>query len=329
MPPMKSVRSAVLRTRVGVPLALLAAVTLTACHRFSGPRTAFDGQAAYAMVKTQVAFGPRVPGTPGWRKTGAWIMARLEALGDSVTQQRWRHVTPSGDTIPMHNIIAHIAPANPRRVLYIAHWDTRPTADNDPVLGNQNKPIPGANDGASGVALLLQVAAALKKTAPDVGVDLLFADGEDYGDFSRWSDTASNPNVLIGSTYYAAHMDTTGKPIFGVLWDMIGDRSLDIYKEANSVREAPEVVARVWKTARRLGYSKYFIDARGESVVDDQVPFLDRGVRVIDVIDYDYGPRDAMHRDGWHHTLEDTPDKVSAQSLQVVGDVAVKLVTGG
>jgi hypothetical protein len=326
---MKTVRPAVLHARFGILLACLAAVALAACHHSSGPRTAFDGQAAYAMVKTQVAFGPRVPGTQGWRKTGAWIVARLEALGDSVTERRWRHVTPSGDTIPMHDIVAHIAPSNPRRVLYLAHWDTRPTADNDPVLGNQKRPIPGANDGASGVALLLQVAAALNKTPPDVGVDLLFVDGEDYGDFSRWSDTASDPNVLIGSTHYAAHMDTTRKPLFGVLWDMIGDRDLDIHQEANSARAAPDVVARVWKTARQLGYSKYFIDDVGESVVDDQMPFLRRGVRVIDVIDYDYGPRDAMHRDGWHHTLEDTPDKVSATSLQVVGDVAVELVTGG
>lgn len=305
-------------------LLLLAA---SSCGRFSGPRTAFDGQAAYAMVKTQVDFGPRVPGSPGWQKTGDWIVAQFRQMGDSVTEQRWNHVTPAGDTIPMRNIIAHIAPANPQRVLYITHWDTRPTAENDPVVGNRTRPIPGANDGASGVAMLLQVAAALKKTPPTVGVDLLFVDGEDYGDFTTWSDTARNPNVLIGSTYYAAHMDTTRKPLYGVLWDMIGDRSLDIYQEGNSVAVAPEVVSRVWDVAKSLGYSKYFINRVGQAEIDDHVPFLNRGVHVIDVIDYNYGPRDALHPDGWHHTLEDTPDKVSAASLQVVGDVAVTLVT--
>ena len=308
-------------------LACLALFTLTSCDRFRGPQTAFDGQAAYAMVKTQVAFGPRVPGTEGWRKTGDWIVAQLKQLGDSVIEQRWEHVTPTGDTIPMRNIIAHIAPSNGQRVLYVTHWDTRPTADNDPVLGNRKLPIPGANDGASGVALLLQVAAALKKTPPTVGVDLLFVDGEDYGDFTTWSDSAKNPNVLIGSTYYAAHMDTTNKPLYGVLWDMIGDKNLDIYQEQNSSQAAPEVVSRVWQTAKQLGYSKYFLNAQGEALIDDHVPFLDRGVHVIDVIDYNYGPKDAMHPDGWHHTLEDTPDKVSAKSLQIVGDVAVKLVT--
>ena len=308
-------------------LLCLAALTLTSCDRFRGPQTTFDGQAAYAMTKTQVDFGPRVPGSPGWQKTGDWIVAQLKALGDSVTEQRWMHVTPTGDTIPMRNIIAHIAPENSQRVLYITHWDTRPTADNDPVLGNRKRPIPGANDGAAGVAMLIQVAAALKKTPPTVGVDLLFVDGEDYGDFSAWTDTASNPNVLIGSTYYAAHMDTARKPLYGVLWDMIGDRSLDIYQEGNSADAAPEVVSRVWQTARDLGYSKYFINQRGQTEIDDHVPFLYHGVHVIDVIDYDYGPRDATHVDGWHHTLEDTIDKVSAKSLQIVGDVAVKLVT--
>ncbi len=308
-------------------LACLVLLGLSACDRFSGPKTAFDGQAAYAMVKTQVDFGPRVPGTPGWQKTGDWIVAQLKQLGDSVTEQRFRHVTPSGDTIPIRNIIAHIAPEKTQRVLYVTHWDTRPTADNDPVIGNRNTPIPGANDGASGVAMLIQVAAALKKTPPNVGVDLLFVDGEDYGSFDNYSDTLSNPNVLIGSTYYAAHMDTTKKPLYGVLWDMIGDKNLDIYQEGNSVSEAPEVVTRVWQVAQQLGYSKYFISSGGEAFYDDHTPFLYRDIHVIDVIDGDYGPKDALHSDGWHHTLEDTVDKVSAQSLQIVGDVAVKLVT--
>ena len=315
-----------------IALACLTALTLSSCSRFRGPKTAFDGEAAYAMVKTQVDFGPRVPGTPGWQKTGDWIVAQLKQNGDSVTEQRFRHVTPTGDTIPMRNIIAHIRPEMTQRVLYVTHWDTRPTADNDPVLGNRTKPIPGANDGASGVALLIQVAVALKKTPPNVGVDLLFVDGEDYGSFdhitdSTFTDTASNPNVLIGSVYYSRHMDLTNKPLYGVLWDMIGDKSLDIYQEGFSLADAPEVVTLVWRTAKDLGYSKYFINRQGQAEYDDHVPFLSRGVHVIDVIDYNYGPKDALHVDGWHHTLEDTVDKVSAQSLQIVGDVAVKLVT--
>lgn len=116
-------------------------------------------------------------------------------------------------------------------------------------------------------------------------------------------------------------------PLYGVLWDMIGDKDLDIYQEGNSVTDAPEVVSLVWKTAKDLGYSKYFIAQTGETLIDDHVPFLDQGLHVIDVIDYDYGPRTAQYPAGYHHTLADTPDKVSAQSLQIVGDVAVQLVT--
>ncbi len=308
-------------------LACLAACTLTSCDRFRGPKTSFDGQAAYAMVKTQVAFGPRVPGTAAWKKTGDWIVTQLKQLGDSVVEQRFEHVTPAGDTIPMRNIIARIRPDLSQRVLYVTHWDTRPTADNDPVIGNRKLPIPGANDGASGVAMFIQIAAALKKTPPTVGVDLLFVDGEDYGDFNTYSDTASNPDVLIGSTYYARHMDMTHPPLYGVLWDMIGDKDLDIDQEGNSLAQAPEVVSLVWNTAKQLGYSRYFIAQQGETFWDDHVPFLKQGVHVIDVIDANYGPKTAMYPDGWHHTMQDTPDKVSAHSLQVVGDVAVWLVT--
>jgi hypothetical protein len=310
-----------------IPLACLALLTVSSCDRFSGPKTSFDGDAAYAMTKTQVDFGPRVPGTAGWQKTGDWIVAQLKQLGDSVTEQRFQHVTPTGDTIPMRNIVAHIKPEMTQRVLYITHWDTRPTADYDPVLGNRDKPIPGANDGAAGVAMLIQVAAALKKTPPNVGVDLLFVDGEDYGSFDNYTDTTTNPNVLIGSTYYARHMDPAHKPLYGVLWDMIGDKDLDIYQEGTSVSAAPEVVTRVWDTAKQLGYSRYFINQPGQTEYDDHVPFIVNGVHVIDVIDNDYGPKDQLHSDGWHHTLEDTIDKVSAKSLQIVGDVAVKLVT--
>ena len=146
-------------------LACLATLALSSCDRFRGPKTAFDGAAAYAMVKTQVDFGPRVPGSPGWQKTGDWIVAQLKQLGDSVTEQRFMHVTPKGDTVPMRNIIGHIAPDKSQRVLYVTHWDTRSIAENEPVLGNRDKPIPGANDGASGVALLLQVAAFSKATS--------------------------------------------------------------------------------------------------------------------------------------------------------------------
>ena len=309
-------------------------IALCSCDRFRGPRTAFSGESTLGYVKTQLDFGPRVPGTPGHRRTGDWIVAEMKKRSDSVVVQSFTHVTAKGDTLPLRNILARINPAAQQRVLYVTHWDTRPTADEDPNLGNKRLPIPGSNDGASGVALLMGIADALKKTAPIYGVDLLFVDGEDYGSFDGYNaDSALTKSwdVLIGSTYFANHLPSSDyRPIFGVLFDMIGDKDLQIYQESNSVSAAPEVVSRVWQTAADLGYSNYFISQNNQAVTDDHVPLLKRGLRVIDVIDIDYctqGTDCVGTPRNLHHTMQDTFDKVSAKSLQIVGDVAVTLVT--
>jgi glutaminyl-peptide cyclotransferase len=280
-----------------------------------------------AYAQTQVDFGPRVPGTEGHRRTGDWIVAQMRARADTVVEQRWTHVTQRGDSLPMRNILARFRPDMEQRVLYVAHWDTRPVADRDRNLGARQTPIPGANDGASGVALLIALGDVLKKTAPSFGVDLLFVDGEDYGSF----DDPNNPDVLIGSRYFAEHLPSPDyRPLFGVVWDMIGDRDLNIYQEGNSVDAAPEVVQRVWQTAKELGYEAYFVPEVIEPITDDHVPLIKKGLRVIDVIDIDYGPpidNGVRPAATYHHTMQDTIDKISAQSLQIVGDVATTLVT--
>ena len=286
-------------------------------------------------VKTQVDFGPRVPGTVGHRRTGDWIVAEMKKRTDTVLVQTWTHVTEQGDTLPLRNIFARINPRAQQRVLFLTHWDTRPIADEDPNLGNKRLPIPGANDGASGVALLMGIADALAKTKPIYGVDLLFVDGEDYGSFDNYNpDSAltARYDVLLGSTYFANHLPTPDyRPIFGILFDMIGDRELQIYQESNSVNGAPEVVSRVWQAADELGYGKYFINENKEAITDDHVPLLKRGLRVIDVLDIDYCTQgvNCTGQQGvnLHHTMQDTIEHVSAKSLQIVGDVAVTLVT--
>jgi hypothetical protein len=311
-------------------VALLGLLTVaSACDRFrSGAQTAFDGEQAMAYVRAQLDFGPRVPGTEGHRRAGDWIVAQMRQRADTVIEQRWTHVTQRGDSLRLRNVLARIRPEVAERVLYVAHWDTRPTADNERNLGARQQPIPGANDGASGVALLVALADVLKKTPPTFGVDLLFVDGEDYGSF----DDAQLRDVLIGSQYFAEHLPSPDyRPLFGVVWDMIGDRDLDIYQEQNSVTAAPEVVARVWQAAKDFGYERYFIPEVTGPINDDHVPLIRKGLRVIDVIDLDYGPpiRDggALPATTYHHTMQDTIDKVSARSLQVVGDVATALVT--
>ena len=298
--------------------AICIAVALTAC-RDVRPQTAFSGDAALGYVRDQLAFGPRIPGTAGAQKTGDWIVQKMRPLADTVIEQRFTHVTAKGDTLPLRNILARFRPKEKQRILYITHWDTRPVADNSPVLGDQQRPVPGANDGASGPALFIALAEVLKKTPPQYGVDLLFVDGEDYGNFSLDQD------VLMGSKYFADHLpEPDYRPLFGVLFDMIGDADLNIGQESFSVEAAPEVVARVWSTAEDLGYGKYFQQTSIGAVTDDHLPLIKKGLRVIDVIDIDYvkqqGPKN------YHHTVYDTIDKVSGKSLQVVGDVAVTLV---
>jgi Zn-dependent M28 family amino/carboxypeptidase len=293
---------------------LLVLTLLTACETAESfaPKTSFSGARAMTYVQTQLDFGPRVPGTEPHRRAGDWIADQMRQRADTVMEQRFSHVTASGDTLAMRNILARIKPAEAQRVLYVAHWDTRPISDRASNPADRATPVPGANDGASGVALLMAVADVLKQTPPTWGVDLLFVDGEDYGDFTAGRD------VLIGSRYFAQNLPAPDyRPLFGVLWDMIGDANLGIYQEGHSVRRAPEIVSRVWQTAADLGYSGYFVPRVGESITDDHLPLLDVGIRIIDVIDIEFAA---------HHTPFDTIDKVSERSLQIVGDVAVRLL---
>jgi Zn-dependent M28 family amino/carboxypeptidase len=302
-----------------------------AVSRLRGAQTAFSGDSALAFAAAQVAFGPRVPGTEAHRKAGDWIVEQMRARTDSVEVQTWTHRTQDGTSLPMRNILGRIKPQATERVLYIVHWDTRPTADSDRNLGARQRSFDGANDGASGVGLLVALASALKKVPPTVGVDLLFVDGEDWGSFEAWEDTTKNKDVLIGSQYFARTMPDTYKPLFGVVFDMIGDAGLQIYQETYSVNAAPEVVSRVWGVAKDLGYAKYFIAEPKQAITDDHLPFIRRGLRVIDVLDFDYcsdgGTDCGGEARNLHHTTGDTIDRVSAKSLQIVGDVALTLVT--
>jgi len=271
----------------------------------------FNGPTAFTYLEKQMSFGPRIPGTPAHRATGDWILSRLRASADTVIVQEIAHVNRQGETLRLRNFFARFQPAARERVLFLAHWDTRPHADQSQNLGQQRLPVPGANDGASGVAVLLGVADALKQRAPTMGVDLLFVDGEDYGNF------ADSTDVLIGSRWFAGHQPPGYQPLFAVLFDMVGDKDLQIYQEGNSLAFAPEVVQRVWRTAADLGYERTFVPTARHTLTDDHVSLQRAGIHAIDVVDFDYP---------FWHTTEDTLDKVSAASLQIVGDVAVALV---
>lgn len=301
-------------------IALLLLLGACESQRPAPPRE-FDGTAAFRYVETQVAFGPRVPGTPGHEKMAAWLDSLGRATADSVFIQDWVNVTSKGQKLSLHNVMMRFNPAAQDRILFLTHWDTRPIAEKSVNPEDRNKPIDGANDGASGVAVLLGMADALKKTPSPIGIDLLFVDGEDYGSFEDSTET------LLGARYYAKNQAPGPKPLFAVLLDMVGDRDLQIYQEGNSLLGAPEVVERVWDAAKIAGYSKVFIDSPGQTMVDDHLPLQLQGIRAIDVIDFNYGSNNSL----WH-TVDDTADKLSPQSLQAVGDVmmaVIRLEAGG
>ena len=293
------------------PWLLLSLVPLLACRDRTPHVREFDGATALRYIETQVAFGPRVPGTQAHQAMGAWLDSLLRTRGDTVLQQRWEHVTTAGDTLPLVNFLVRYNPGAEKRILFLAHWDSRPTADG-PTSRDSTVPVPGANDGGSGVALLLGVSDVLERQPPGIGVDLLFVDGEDYGDF-----TATPQDVLIGSRHYAANQAPGAAPMYAVLFDLVADRELQIFQEGNSLIGAPEVVNLVWDTAKDLGHGGVFVASPRHTLIDDHLELQKVGLRAIDVVDFDYP--------AWH-TPEDTIDKVSAASLQIVGDVAVALI---
>ena len=303
-------------SRSGLCLAL--ALVVPACgarDRAARPRE-FVGPRAFGYLEQQMQFGPRIPGTVGHERAGDWILQRLRATADTVVVQEIAFKTRTHQILRLRNFFARFRPAATERVLFLAHWDTRPHADQSQNLGQQRLPVPGANDGASGVAVLLGVADALKAKPPALGVDLLFTDGEDYGtSWSAWE--ADTSDVLIGSRYFAAHQPPGYQPLFAVLFDMVADKDQQFYYEGNSQAFAPEVVDRVWRTAADLGYGRTFLPGVKPTLTDDHVALQKAGIHAIDLVDFDYP---------YWHTTEDTVDKVSAASLQVVGDVALALV---
>jgi len=271
----------------------------------------FDGEHAFALLEKQCAFGPRVPGTEAHRQCRAFLLEELSKYADHVVEQTFdHHIDRLDRTVTLTNLVADFNLNAGRRVLLAAHWDSRPWADEDPDSRNHDQPIPGANDGASGVAVLLEIARILKATPPPIGVDIVLFDGEDLG-------TPGEPRTYaIGSQYFARHKDSRYLPMFGILLDMVGDRDLQIYKEANSMRYASGIVDQVWGMASRLDLDEFMPNMRHE-VFDDHVPLIEAGVPMIDLIDFDYSH--------WH-TLADTPENCAAASLETVGKVVLAVL---
>lgn len=282
-------------------------------------RPAFDGAAAQALVERQVGFGPRIPGRDGHGAQLAWMVARLDSLADTVETQPFTHEHTQFDvTLELTNVVARFRPGAARRILFLAHWDTRPFADQAETFADRQMPVPGANDGASGTAVLLQVARHLADDPPshDVGIDLLFTDGEDYG--------PNLPDMLLGARHYAATADPARAPEYAVLLDLVGDADPSFPVEGYSQGFAPDVVARVWSVAAELGYGEFFPTSGGPFVQDDHIPLNQVGIPTVNVIDFEYGPDNHL----WH-TPDDVPANTRASTLGMVGDVVLELIYRG
>ncbi len=274
----------------------------------------FDAARAFAYLEKQVAMGTREPGSKGHQICLDFLEAESHHFADSVRLQSFEwHDLKINRGYTLTNVIASFNPKATKRIFFAAHWDTRPRADYE-KKGNRHKPILGANDGASGVAVLLEMANQLKQNPPSIGVDLIFFDGEDYGEEGHLED------YFIGSRYFGKHAKDY-RPEYGVLLDMIGDANLNIPKEGYSYKNLPHIVNKVWGIARDLGYTE-FEDHVGYYVSDDHTALMEYGIPCIDVIDFAYP--DQTHR--YWHTLQDTPDKCSPQSLETVGRVMMELI---
>jgi hypothetical protein len=293
---------------VVAPGLVLAALLCGACAE----RFAVDGERALARVRHQVESGPRIAGTPGDAAIREWIAAEATRLGGRVERQAFTDST-LGRPLEVTNVIARFGPAGGRRVALCAHFDSRPWCDQDSDSSRRSAPVPGANDGGSGVAVLLEVAELMSRRAPAVGVDLVFFDAEDMG--SR----EAPQEFCLGSRGYAARLPGKGdpaRPVAAFLFDMVGDHDLQVYVERNSSQRASNIAALVVEGARATGGRSFHDEVRW-SLIDDHVSLLDAGLAAVDVVDFDYP--------AWH-THRDTPDQVSAASLAEVARVAAWLV---
>lgn len=292
-------------------------VTQPKTPRVAGP--AFNADSAYAFIEAQVAFGPRVPGTPEHDKCADWIAGKMKSFGLEVEVQKAPATLYTGRMITMQNIMAKYKPERTERILLVAHWDTRHIADRD--TGRVNEPIDGANDGGSGVAVLMEIGRIIAEKDPGIGVDFLFVDAEDHGQ------PGGDPETwCLGSQYWAQTVKTDYvKTVrYGILLDMVGARGAIFPREGTSVYYASGVVEKVWSAAHNLGYSNYFSNNVIGETVDDNL-FINQYARIpcIDIVHYDpaeqdYGP--------FHHRHTDNMDIIDKSTLDAVGKVVVDVI---
>ena len=312
-----------------VTVACLVAAALS-CGSRPAPAAAdvrFDAASAFGFVKAQVDLGPRVPGTPAHAACADWFVKTLRQWTPDVVVQEFKARAYDGRPLEGKNIVASFLPDSAERVLLCAHWDSRPFADHDPDPAMRYRPVMGANDGASGVAVLLEVARCLSLKKPSVGVDILLLDLEDFGEHANWSGSRSEDSWGLGSQHWARTPHRPGyRARFGILLDMVGAADAVFPMEGTSMSYAPDVVRRVWNVARGLGLGRWFVESESDPLIDDHL-YINRDARIpaIDIIDF-VAARGGFP-ESWH-TTGDTLDKIDRRTLEAVGRAVLAVVYG-
>ncbi|MCM1311802.1 MAG: M28 family peptidase [Bacteroides sp.] len=312
---------------------LLAA--LVSCHSGGGNNVqeetyvsdvpAFCEDSAYSYVAAQCDFGPRTVNSEAHDACGDYIAEKFRSFGAEVTEQYADTKLYDGTPVRLRNIVASYNPDTPVRLLVCAHWDSRPWADHDDNEANQRTPIDGANDGASGVGVMLELARQIQQTAPAVGIDFICFDAEDCG-MPQWADDGGNHESTwcLGSQHWASFRHKDGYMArYGILLDMVGGSSSLFCKEGFSMHFAPGVVDKIWAAARRIGYSHYFVNESGGYVTDDHVPVNRSGIPCVDIIASD--AEDGGFCGTWH-TVDDNLAHISRQTLKAVGQTMMEVI---
>lgn len=290
----------------------------------------FSGDSAWLYAKAQTVYGPRIPNSAAHNACKNYLVATLKRFGATVSEQSFTVRAWDGKELYATNIIASLFPERKERVMLCAHWDSRPWADQDPNPTNHKKPILGANDGASGVGVLMEIARILGNkqltTRPSVGIDLVLFDVEDYGTPSWFEGEKREDSWCLGSQYWSRQASASGyKARFGILLDMVGDEKATFYWESYSLGNAPLVVNKVWNAATSLGYGNLFLSREGGFITDDHLPVIQlAGIRCIDIIDFD--PTRPTGFPAYWHTMGDTMENLSATTLKAVGETLIKVV---
>ena len=286
----------------------------------------FLADSAYQYIRQQLDFGPRVPGSEAQQSCAQWLKGELERHGAQVTMMQSEVTAYDGTRLPCYNLIGSFNPDSRQRILLMSHWDSRHVSDEDPDPAKRHQPVPAANDGASGVAVLLEIARLAGQQQPRLGIDIFLTDAEDYGAPDDWAGKHDEKYWGLGTQEWCRKPHVTDyRANYAILLDMVGAEDATFYREYFSEQYAKDVVDLVWTTAARLGYNSLFINQSGAAITDDHV-FVNRmrHIPTIDIIDTRVTGQGTFYPH-WH-TTEDTLDKISTETLQKVGNVLIQLL---